>query len=49
MKSSVVDVLAAVFLLAVVYILVKPGSLAPGFIRATGNALDGIVSYAVNG
>lgn len=50
MKSlGVGDVLAAVFLLALVTLLVRPNSLAPAFIKEFGAALDGLVQFAVTG
>lgn len=49
MKSAAADILAAIFLLALVVVLVRPNSYAPSFIREFGNALDGLVSYAVAG
>jgi hypothetical protein len=48
-KADVLEALAAVFVLAVVYVLVKPGSLAPRFIAAAGEGLANIVNYAVHG
>jgi hypothetical protein len=48
-KAGALDAVAAVFVLAVVYVLVKPGSLAPKFIGALGEALHQIVNYAVHG
>lgn len=49
MKAGVADVLAAVFLLALVMLLVRPGSLAPSFIKEFGSAMDMIVTLAVSG
>lgn len=43
------DFVAAVFVLAVVFVLVRPGSLAPKFIGAFGTAMENIVNYAVHG
>lgn len=43
------DILAAVFLLALVSMLVRPSSLAPGFLKSFGEALDGLVTFAVSG
>lgn len=48
-KAQALDVIAAIFVLAVVYLLVKPGSLAPKFIGAVGQGLQNIVTYAVHG
>ena len=44
-----VDVFAAVFLLAVVTILVRPNSLAPRFLQDFSTALDNLVHFAVAG
>lgn len=49
MKGAVPDILAAVFLLALVTLLVRPNSLAPAFLTAFGTAFDGMVTYAVAG
>ncbi len=49
MKHDIGDIAVALFLLAIVFILVKPGSLAPKFITAFGEGFDGIVSFAVTG
>lgn len=43
------DILAAVFVLALVMLLVRPNSLAPQFIKEFGGALDGLVKFAVSG
>lgn len=43
------DILAAVFLLALVMLLVRPNSLAPAFLTQFGAALDGLVTFAVIG
>lgn len=39
----------ALFVLALVYLMVKPGSLAGTFVTAFGDATADIVSYAVTG
>jgi hypothetical protein len=49
MKSAARDILAAVFMLALVMILVRPNSYAPSFISEFGKAMDGLVSFAVSG
>jgi hypothetical protein len=49
MNAAWPDIVAALFLVAVVYILVKPSSLAPAFVKNVGDALDSIVTFAVNG
>ncbi len=49
MKGVVGDVLAAVFLLALVTLLVRPSSLAPSFLSTFGEAMDALVTFAVSG
>lgn len=49
LKASALDILVAVFVLALVVLLVRPNSLAPQFIKAFGTALDGLVTFAVSG
>lgn len=46
---SWIDVLAAVFLLAIVTIMVRPKSLAPRIIQDMGTALGNMVHFAVAG
>lgn len=43
------DVVGVVFVLACVFILARRNSQAPVFIKAVGDALDGIVRFAVSG
>ena len=43
------DLAAAVFLLALVMLLVRPNSLAPAFLKEFGTAMDGLVTFAVIG
>ena len=43
------EILTAVFYLAVVYLLVRPGSLASQVIADAGNAMAHLVTYAVTG
>ena len=49
MKHDIGDLVMAIFLLAIVFILVKPGSLAPKFVQAAGDGFQAIVSFAVTG
>ena len=49
MRAAVGDIAAAVFLLALVALLVRPNSLAPAFVKEVGGALDALVKYAVSG
>jgi hypothetical protein len=48
-KAGIGDVLALVFVLALVMLLVRPKSLAPAFIKAFGQGVDGMITYAVSG
>ena len=48
-KYAIGDILAGVFLLAIVMILVRPNSLAPAFLKTFGSALDGMITFAVAG
>jgi hypothetical protein len=48
-KGVVAEVLGAVFLLAVISLLVRPNSLAPAFIKGFGDAMTEIVKFAVSG
>lgn len=48
-RADLAEGVAAVFILAVIFILVRPGSLAPRFVAAFGDGLAGIVNYAVHG
>ncbi|NUP38968.1 MAG: hypothetical protein HOY76_18615 [Streptomyces sp.] len=49
MKGAAAEIAAAVFLLALVMILVRPNSLAPKFVGAFGDAMTAVVKYAVSG
>ena len=49
MKAGLVDVAGAVFLLAIALVLVRPSSQAPAFVRAIGEGVSGLVSFAVTG
>jgi hypothetical protein len=48
-RATLADVAAGVFLLALVMLLVRPSSLAPQFVTGFGEALSGLVTYAVTG
>jgi len=48
-RGVISEVLAAVFLLALVALLVRPGSFAPAFVKAFGDAMTEIVHFAVSG
>jgi hypothetical protein len=47
--ATVMDIVAAVFLLAVVTMLVRPSSLFPEFLKLFGEAMDGMITFAVIG
>jgi hypothetical protein len=48
-RASWGDVFSAVFLLALIMLLVRPSSLAPQLLQALGNGATAIVRYAVEG
>lgn len=48
-KATISDILAAVFLLALVMILVRPSSLAPEFLKEFGAGMTNLITYAVAG
>lgn len=48
MKHDVWEILALVFVLAVIGLLVRPSSLGPNFVRAAGDGLSTVVSFAVS-
>lgn len=45
--GTITDILAAVFLLALVMTLVRPSSYAPAFIKAFGGAVNSVITFAV--
>lgn len=47
--NGVKDILGAVFLLALVMLLVRPNSYAPAFIKAFGDAMTEVTKFAVSG
>lgn len=48
-RATLSDVFAAVFLLAIVLVLVRPTSVAPTFLREFGSAMTGLVTFATTG
>ena len=48
MKKHWGDLLAGVFLLAVIGLLVRPSSLGPGLVRSLGEAMTSLVSYVAD-
>lgn len=48
MKRDVADILGLIFILAVIYLLVRPGSLGPDVIGTLGSALANVVTFAVS-
>jgi hypothetical protein len=47
-KKAAAEILSLIFILAVVYLLVRPGSLGPDVIATFGSALANIVTFAVS-
>jgi hypothetical protein len=47
--AAIGDVLAAVFLLALVMLLVRPNSLAPSFLKEFGAGMTAMIEFAVTG
>jgi hypothetical protein len=48
-KSAVGEIVGALFTLALILLLVRPGSLAPKFVSAFGTAMTEVVKFAVSG
>jgi hypothetical protein len=48
MKRNLAEILSVIFILAVVYLLVRPGSLGPDVISTFGSALGNVVAFAVS-
>jgi hypothetical protein len=48
-KADWGDVFFSLFVLALITLMVKPGSLAPKFLNAFGAATTDLVTYAVSG
>lgn len=48
-RGAATQILGAVFLLALAGLLVRPGSYAPAFVKAFGDAMTKVVEYAVSG
>jgi hypothetical protein len=48
MKRNVGEILGLVFVLAVIALLVRPNSLGPNFVRAAGDGLSAVISFAVS-
>lgn len=42
------DILAGVFVLAVISLMVRPASLGPGLVRTLGDAMTALVSYVAD-
>jgi hypothetical protein len=47
-KSDVADILSAVFVLAIISLLVRPSSVGPDLVKYTGTALEAVVEFAVS-
>lgn len=48
MKSGAWEILTWVFILAVIYLLVRPGSLGPDIVGTVGDAVTNLVTFAVS-
>lgn len=48
-KTDWGDVIGLIFILALIVILVRPGSIAPQFVTAFGDGLTSLVSFAAAG
>lgn len=48
MKRDAWEIITLVFVLAMIYLLVKPSSLGPTLIQTTGEALANVVTFAVS-
>lgn len=48
MKRGTAEILTAVFVLAVIYLLVRPSSLGPQVIQEMGGALANLTTFAVS-
>lgn len=48
MKSGIWEVLTWVFVLAAIYLLVRPGSLGPDVVGELGTALSNLTTFAVS-
>ena len=48
MKRGSWEIITAIFVLAIVYLLVKPSSLGPTLIETMGSALANVVTFAVS-
>lgn len=47
--KEISEFLIGVITLAVIFVLVRPGSQGPGFVSATGTALTGLITAATGG
>lgn len=48
MKAHWGDIVAGIFILAVIGLLVRPSSLGPGLVRTLGEAMTSLVSYVAD-
>lgn len=48
MKHNAGEILTLIFVLAMIYLLVKPTSLGPTLIETMGSALANVVTFAVS-
>lgn len=49
MRNYLWDAFSALFIVAVIYLLVKPNSLGPKLIKTSTDALSAIIDYSVAG
>jgi hypothetical protein len=48
MKADVWEIVGAIFVLAIIYLLVRPQSLGPSVIEGMGSALANVITFAVS-
>ena len=49
MKGQAFDIIAAIVWVALIFVLVRPGSQGPGFVKAVSDGLKGLLSTATGG
>lgn len=47
--DKVADIAAGVLTVAIIFVLVRPGSQGPGFVTAVGNAYSSVIGAATGG
>lgn len=48
MKAQAWEIIGLIFVLAVIYVLVRPNSLGPSVIEGMGSALANVITFAVS-